>query len=174
MNKKVIITLIILILIFIILNFYKSNKNIFNDFIIFSLWQDENKYVINPENEEGIHIDVLENVYNGNKIQTKIAPGSQGKFTIKLKRPVDSQFQLSIKDITRKPQNLVFELENIEYNSIEQMQEQLSNILQERDKAIINWKWKYSNNFEDDMEDTKDGENAQKYIFEIKAIVEGI
>lgn len=51
MKKRIYIVIIILILIFIIFKFYKSNKNVFNDILIFGLWNNitENDEVINTD-----------------------------------------------------------------------------------------------------------------------------
>ena len=40
------------------------------------------------------------------------------------------------------------------------------------DKITINWEWKYYISDIQDIQDTQDGERAQKYLFEIKAIIE--
>ena len=40
----------------------------------------------------------------------------------------------------------------------------------ERKKVEINWKWQYEKNIESDNQDTKDGENLEKYEFEICTI----
>ena len=40
------------------------------------------------------------------------------------------------------------------------------------DKITINWEWKYYVNEIQDIQDTKDGTEAQKYLFEINAVIE--
>ena len=40
----------------------------------------------------------------------------------------------------------------------------------ETKKVEINWKWQYEKNIESDNQDTKDGENLEKYEFEICTI----
>ena len=183
--KKIIYIIIILILIFIILSFFKSKNEIFNDIVIFNLWSnigDKNEYVINPKKEKSLKIEVYKTIQKGeetyekidNKVNVykKIAPGSYGKFTIKIKKSQELNYRILLKDMTLKPENLIFILDGQEYNSIKDMQEKLNNIFKSQDKAIINWKWEYNGNTQNDTKDTKDGENAQSYSFEVKAIVE--
>ena len=171
--EKVKYIIIILILIFIILSFCKSKNNIFNDVMIFSLWGGtQNEYVLNPQSEEVVQIDVFNTIYNGKKLHKKISPGSYGKFTIKLKKPIDSNSTIILTDITNKPQNLIFELENRKYYTLKQMQQDINTIFQSKNSITINWKWKYDNSSEDDIQDTIDGQNAHRYIFKIQAIIE--
>ena len=40
------------------------------------------------------------------------------------------------------------------------------------EKITINWEWKYYIDNIHDIQDTKDGENAKTYIFEIETFVE--
>lgn len=194
MKKKIYIIIIILILIFIILNFYKSNKNIINDIMIFDLWEDigiktnkennQNTYVINPVKQDNIQIDVYKTIQNsyevkevtdnlqGNKIYKKIAPGSYGNFLIKLERPFNSKCNIIVNDLNSKPENLVFILDNKQYNSIKEMQNKLNEIFQVENAVLIQWEWKYENTQENNLQDTYDGENVENYKFEVKAIIE--
>ena len=52
------------------------------------------------------------------------------------------------------------------------MEEKITQKLQEEGKIIIKWEWQYYNNIQNDIQDTKDGENLEKYYFEIQAIIE--
>ena len=169
MKKIVYFLIIILILIIIFLIFYQSKKIIFDDHTIFNMWDE---YVINPEKNKSVQIDIFKKVSNGNKVHGKIAPGSYGCFVIKLIRPQDSKIDIKIKDITPKPKNLIFILNNREFHSIEEMQEELKEKFLTKDSIKIDWKWKYETSQEGDIEDTRSGEHAQSYIFEINAIVE--
>lgn len=169
MKKILYIFIIILVLIIIFLNFYKSKKNILEDHTIFNMWDE---YVINPEKNETVQIDIFKKINDGNKVRNKIAPGSTGSFIIKLIRPKKSSFDLEIRDITYKPKNLIFILEDKKFNSMEEMQEDLKQKFLTNNNVIINWQWKYENNEEDDIEDTKDGKKAKSYIFEMNAIIE--
>ena len=52
---------------------------------------------------------------------------------------------------------------------MEDLQEDLIGSINENEvKTIsINWYWKYDNNSKEDIQDTKDGREIQKYNFEI-------
>lgn len=168
---RYILILIILVIIFIILNFYKSKKGIFDDIIIFGLWGGnsiKNEYEINFQNT--IEIDVFSTINNGyNKM---IAPGSKGSFAIKFKRPANSSYKINITEKTSKPQNLIFSIENRKYLSLKEMEDVINKKFINTDRITINWEWKYYIDEVHDMQDTKDGERVQKYLFEIEAIVE--
>ena len=191
MKKRIYIVIIILILIFIIFKFYKSNKNVFNDILIFGLWNnitendevintDKNnndkkyqyEYVINPQKQSNLQIDMLKTIKNEFGTNQKIAPGSVGEFIIKIDKENNIKSRIIIKDVTKKPENLVFILNGEEFYSIKQLEEKINEIIKETNRIIINWEWKYETNKEQDMQDTKDGKNAQNYIFEVEAILE--
>lgn len=177
MKKKIYIFIIVLILIFIILNIYKSKDIIFNDISIFSLWNDlgeEKEYKINPEEQQNIEIDIFQTIKNSVGIQKKVAPGCFGEFKIKLTKPKKSECKLKLKNLTDKPQNLIFILDGYKYESITEMENKINSIFQTNNIATIKWEWKYENDEYGDIRDTQDGEKAQKYIFEIKAIIEEV
>ena len=168
---KYIFILIILAIIFIILNFCKSNKNIFDDITILGLWDDigaKNEYEITSQNT--VEIDVFTTI--NNKMYKKIAPGSRGSFTIKFKRLPNSNYKINIIEKTSKPQNLVFILGNKKYILLEEMEDVINEKFMNTEKITINWEWKYYIDEKNDVQDTKDGKNAQRYLFEINAIVE--
>jgi len=167
--KKYILILIILVIIFIVLNYYKSNKNIFDDIMIFSLWNNigsKNEYELTTQ--DTVKIDVFTTI---NNLSKKIAPGSKGNFIIKFKRPTNLNYIIKINEKTAKPQNLVFWFENNKYLSLKEMQDIINEKFINTDKIAINWEWKYHVDDVHDIQDTKDGEIAQKYIFEIETII---
>lgn len=168
---KYILILISLIIIFIILNFYKSNKNVFEDILIFSLWNKsvaKSEYEINSQNT--VKIDVFSTI--NNKMYKKIAPGSKGSFVIKLKKPQNSNYKIKINEKTSKPQNLVFILDNKKYYYMKDMEKIINEKFANTNSITINWEWKYYINEIQDVQDTQDGKIAQKYIFEVEASVE--
>lgn len=170
-KKKIFILITILILIFIILNLFKSKENIFDDIMIFSLWSsigNKNEYIINPKKREIVEL----NIFNTSDVYRKIAPGSEGKFILRLIRPKDSNFKIYLEGNTTKPQNLLFIVNNKIYYNIEDMQEDINNILNDSDNVLINWKWEYDISQEDNIKDTEDGNEAQRYIFQINALIE--
>lgn len=172
-KKKIKYILILIILILVLVNLIKNKKIIFDDIMILGLWNEageKNEYEITQT--EPIQIDIFNTICNGNRINKKIAPGSYGKFTIRFKRPSNCEFEVKLKEKTRKPQNLIFILDNKKYISISEMEKEINEKLLDEEKIIINWVWEYHVNEIEDIEDTDDGENAQKYIFEINSIIE--
>jgi len=170
--KKIIKILIILLLIFfIILNFYKSKKNIFEDIVIMGLWDDskfENEYEISSSNITSIDIFTTIN----NKFYRKIAPGCSGSFIIKFKKATNFEGKINIIEKTPKPKNLIFFLENNKYESLQEMEEIINQKIINTEKITINWEWKYYINENHDIQDTKDGKMAQNYIFDIQVFAE--
>jgi len=161
--------LISLFIIFIILNFFKSKKSIFNDIMIFSLWDNlETKYEIGLQDK--VEIDVFTTIRNN--IYKKVAPGTSGEFIIKFKRPTNSNYKIQIKEKTKKPKNLIFIVGNHKYSSIEDMEQLINEMFINTEQIAIKWEWRYFINDFQDIQDTKDGVQAQKYIFEIETIIE--
>ena len=166
---KYILILIILSIIFLILNFYTSNKSIFEDILVFSLWDymgTKKQYEINMQ--DSVEIDVFSTISN----KKKIAPGSKGCFFISLKKPNNSSYKIKINEKTTKPQNLIFLFENQKYFSLEELEQIINKKFINTEKIIINWEWKYHINGIQDIQDTIDGQRGGKYIFEIQAIIE--
>ena len=124
MKKRIYLSIIILILMFIILSFLNSKKQIFDDIAIFNLWSDSDDYEfkINPQEEPSLEIDVFQTGRKNKKYNKKIAPGSRGSFVIKLTKPLNAEYEISLKNITNKPQNLVFTLDNRIYNSVMELE----------------------------------------------------
>lgn len=173
MKKKLIITIIIIIFVFITLNFQKFKQYIFNDIIIFDLLSQnerDKEYIINYQKEKIVQINVFQTMKND--AYKKIAPGSYGKFTIKTTKIIEKKDEIILKEITNKPQNLIFIINKKRFNTLKEMQEIVNEQLIKTGKVVINWEWNYDINKEEDIEDTEDGENPQQYIFEIEAIVE--
>lgn len=180
MRKRYVISIILILVIILIFN-RTENKSILKDVLIFNLWSDlgeQNEYIINPEKETKIDIfQTVEYEKETNrevlyKIHKKVAPGSYGKFSIKLSKPVKSNLKIYLSEIGTKPQNLIFIIGEQRYNSVKQIEEVVTQKLQEEGKIIINWKWQYYDNIQNDIQDTEDGENLEKYYFEIQAIIE--
>lgn len=164
-----ILILLILVLTFLILKFYKTSKNVFDDIIILGLWdKSQNEYEIDLQNP--VQIDVFSTIYN--KKYKKIAPGSKGGFVIKFKRLSEFNYSIKINEKTSKPQNLVFILENKIYKSLKDMEEVINEKFMNTETLNINWEWKYFVDEKHDIQDTEDGMVAQNYIFELEVICE--
>lgn len=170
---KYIFVLSILIIIFVISNFYKSDNDFFEDIITFGLWKSnnsQNEYNINKNTIT--EIDVFTTIYR-NKYK-KIAPGSKGSFVITLKRPKGEIYDIEIKEKTSKPKNLFFIIDNKKYSSIEDMENIIEEKFSNSEKIIINWEWDYCISDTHDIQDTIDGEKGGSYIFEIETIIEDL
>lgn len=166
---KYILILSSLFIIFIILNFYKSKKSVFDDIMIFSLWNNhKTEYEISSE--DTVEIDVF--MTSKNNIYKKVAPGTNGEFVIKFKRPPNSNYKIQIKEKTTKPKNIIFIVGNQKYPSLESMEQLINEMFINTEQITIKWEWKYFINDIQDIQDTKDGEQAQNYIFEVETIIE--
>ena len=180
MKKRYVISIILILIIIFIFN-KSDSKNIVKDVLIFNLWSDigkPNEYIINPKKETKIDIfQTVEYEKETNrevlyKIHKKVAPGTHGNFTIKLSETVKSNLKINLSEKGTKPQNLIFIIGEQKYTSIKQIEEKITQKLQEEGKIIINWEWQYYNNPQNDIQDTKDGEILERYYFEIQAIIE--
>ena len=76
---------------------------------------------------------------------------------------------MKIESKNDKPKNLNFKIEGKDkkYNSLEEMENELQGQITKNKSIIIDWEWKYENNTNENMQDTKDGENLKKYNFTI-------
>lgn len=168
---KYILILSVLIIVFIILNFYKFDNKFFQEIITLGLWTDnssQNEYEISSQTVT--EIDVFTTIYNKNL--KKIAPGSKGNFSINFKRPKEESYNLKIKEKTSKLQNLYFILDNIKYSSIKNMEDIIEEKFMNSEKITINWEWEYYVSVIHDIQDTIDGKIGENYIFEIEVIIE--
>lgn len=168
---KYIFVLMFLFIIFIILIFYISKRNVFDDIMIFGLWEEngaQKEYEIKLQ--KTLEIDLFTTM--NNRTYKKIAPGSKGSFVIKFNKPQNSNYKINIKEKAIKPQNLVFVLENEKYATLKDMEEKINQKFIDTQKVVINWEWKYYIDEIHDKQDTKEGTNASTYLFEIEAVVE--
>lgn len=192
-KKKSIIIILIILLIIGIYFLLKKDNIFFKDDIIFfkNLYSSinntkENKDTVKNDNSNNYNIikvstkkqttkemslfSNLNNQINWNKI---IYPGTSGEFEIKLYGQENLQYEVTFKSKNQKPKNLVFKQNGKEYETLEELGENLKGNLQKDEirNIVIEWKWEYETNEKQDMQDTKDGEEIKKYNFEI--IVKG-
>lgn len=169
--KKIIYLLIILILVLTILNIYKSSKNKINDILIFGLWndiQEKDEYTINPKIHSTTSINI--NQTSKDNIYKKIAPGSYGAFKVKLEKDSQSVYKIYLEENSLKPTNLIFDYNNKEYKKISDLENAINK--EQQEEFVINWKWKYDENEEQNNQDTNSGLLAQKYILSMTAVLE--
>ena len=179
-KKVIILILIMMIIIFFISKIVKLKNSKFQEDLIFfkllgdgSIGNNVNVKQQNNINSESLgKIKVFKNQKNYQKInlfQTvdlktlvneKIAPGSEGNFYIYLTSNSDLEYEIEIISKNQRPKNFQFEIKDkkgfLKKDEIK--------------KIRIDWKWAYEINEEENIQDTKDGENIDKYNFEICTI----
>ena len=174
-DRRKILTLILIfsvILIFIYKIAQDKNLNPQQDIIFFKLFNstyskkdDEKskqyKIKINKENTYYKTIlNLLQTVDKTTMVNEKIKPGVKGKFYIILSSNKDLKYEIQILDKNSKPKNFNF--------NIKQAKGLI--LLGEIKKIPIEWEWIYESDENQDIQDTKDGENLRKYEFQICTI----
>ena len=88
--KKKIWIIIILIIGFIIIFFIKNKvnlaNNIFDDLLIFGMWNENNTYFLDTNKNSNVQVNLYSTIKGGNNMRKKIAPGTKGEFVIILKK----------------------------------------------------------------------------------------
>ena len=134
------------------------------------------------ENEEEIQtIKLASTINNETLVNNKIAPGTNGSFTIKVDgtgSDVGINYTVNVQNETQKPQNLVFIYNDTQYTTIQELAENLSGTIDanEEDKTrtiTINWKWQYETGentneiAQNDKIDTKNAKELNDYTFDV-------
>ena len=83
-----------------------------------------------------------------------------------------TNYQIKFQSKNEKPQNLKFYIEgkDREYEKLEDIEKDLKGVIEGNKGIVINWEWKYDENKTNDLQDTKDGENIDRYNFLIYTI----
>ncbi len=138
-------------------------------------------FKVNGQSEQVEEINLASTCNNETLVDNKIAPGTTGSFNI-LVDATDSDvginYNITFTEEENKPENLKFFYNEKEYNSIKELEEDLSGTINanEEDKTRtlnVQWEWSYetgSNEEEiakNDLIDTKDGQTIQNYNFEV-------
>lgn len=186
--KKIICTIILIIILIIFgLLLKKVDANSQQDDILFfklfgssststSNVNNEIVFDMSNKNKDTKNINLLETVNTQFLVQEKIAPGSEGNFSIKIvdneKYEEAKNYNITFKSKNAKPQNLYFYLNNNEdekYATLEEMQNVIEQKLnnKKQKEIIINWKWEYNNSNEGNKQDTADGMKIKEYNFDI-------
>ena len=195
MKKVTKYILIILILVSIIFTFFSLKRtDLMDDFIIFKLFSDSNvnlekikkeKLNLNNSKEYPIYefnvsykktklegINLLDTIDNKTLVKEKVAPGTKGNFTIRIKSNEDINYEILFNSLNEKPKNLIFEYKNIKYQKLEDLQKDLIGKIAKKETIDINisWEWEYKISSKEDIQDTKDGEKLKNYNFTIETI----
>lgn len=138
-------------------------------------------FKVNGQNEQVEEINLASTCDNETLVNNKIAPGTSGSFNIIVDATgseVGINYNITFTEENNKPQNLKFEYNNIEYNSIKDLEEDLSGTINANDEnktktLNVKWKWEYetgSNPGEitnNDLVDTKNGQEIENYTFDV-------
>lgn len=194
--KKTNIIIILIFSIIILIFFYNIKKikidNLQEDLIFFKIFNNQEnkenqkngeminrneikyKFEVSYKNIKFQKVNFSETINQKTLVREKIAPGTNGNFSIILYSNEILKYKIIFESKNKKPQNLKFSMEGSEkeYNSLEELSKMFTGVIAPREKKIINinWKWQYSTNYISDLIDTKDGENINKYEFYIYVV----
>ncbi|MCI8759971.1 MAG: hypothetical protein HFJ34_02425 [Clostridia bacterium] len=138
-------------------------------------------FKVNGQKEQVQAIELGSTCNNETLVNNKIAPGTSGNFNIIVDgtgSDVGINYNIKFENETTKPTNLKFVYEGQEYNSIDELQTNLSGTIeanaQEKTRTItIGWKWNYetgntqSEIANNDQIDTQDAQNIANYTFDV-------
>lgn len=138
-------------------------------------------FKVNDQKEHIQEIKLASTYNNETLVNNKIAPGTSGNFNIIVDATgseVGIKYNIVFSDEANKPTNLKFIYEDQEYNSIQDLENNLSGVInaneENKTKTLnIGWKWDYETGQEEeeiaanDLIDTKDAEKLQNYTFKV-------
>lgn len=139
-------------------------------------------FKVNGQNEQVEEINLASTCNNETLVNNKIAPGTTGSFNIIVDATdsdVGIDYNITFTEEENKPENLKFFYNGQEYNSIKDIEEDLSGTIDSNDEKgksrtlNIKWEWLYeTGNTEEeikanDLIDTKDGTNIENYTFNV-------
>lgn len=138
-------------------------------------------FKVNGQKEQVQAIELGSTCNNETLVNNKIAPGTSGNFQIIVDgtgSDVGINYNIKFENETTKPTNLKFVYDGQEYNSINELQTNLSGTIeanaQEKTRAItIGWKWNYetgntqSEIANNDQIDTQEAKNIANYTFDV-------
>lgn len=143
-------------------------------------------FKVNGQNEEVQTINLASTCDDETLIDNKIAPGTKGSFDIVVDgsgSDVGIDYQISFENESNKPQNLKFKYEDVEYNSITDLETALRGTINADDEEktrtlTVNWEWAYETGkdeqeiLQNDLVDTQNAQNIINYTFDV--IVSGV
>ena len=134
------------------------------------------------ENEEKLQtISLKSTINNSTLINNKIAPGTEGEFQIKLDATgsdVGINYVTKFENESQKPTNLKFTYDGKTYNSLTNLQQDLTGIINANDEnkvkiLTIGWNWKYETGntaqeiAANDLIDTQNAKQISNYTFDV-------
>lgn len=138
-------------------------------------------FKVNGDKKQVQTINLASTCNNETLVNNKIAPGTNGSFNIIVDgtgSDVGIKYNINFLDEMSKPSNLKFIYEDIEYNSIKDLEDKLSGTIlaneENKQKTFnIKWKWDYQTGSTDaeilanDLNDTKNAQEIINYTFNI-------
>lgn len=134
------------------------------------------------ENEEKLQtISLKSTINNSSLVNNKIAPGTEGEFQIKLDATgseVGINYVIKFENESQKPTNLKFTYDGKTYNSLKNLQQDLTGTINANDEnkveaITVGWNWKYETGntaqeiASNDLIDTQDAKQMTNYTFDI-------
>ncbi len=138
-------------------------------------------FKVNENAEKMQNISLKSTINNSTLLNNKIAPGTEGSFQIKVDATgseVGINYVVKFENESQKPTNLKFTYNGKSYNSLTQLQDDLTGTINADDKEktkniTIGWNWKYetgSNAQEiskSDIVDTNEAKTISNYTFDV-------
>lgn len=138
-------------------------------------------FKVNESEEKLQTISLQSTMNNSTLVNNKIAPGTEGKFQIKLDATdseVGINYVIKFENESQKPTNLKFTYNGKTYNSLTDLQQDLTGIINANDKEkvktlTINWNWKYQTGntaqeiAANDLIDTQNAKQISNYTFNV-------
>ncbi len=138
-------------------------------------------FKVNGEKEQVQSINLASTVNDETLVDNKIAPGTKGNFNIVIDATdsdVGINYNINFSDEANKPINLKFIYNDEEYQSIEELGNNLSGIINANDENKtktfnIGWEWKYETGSDEnsisqnDVIDTENGTTLSNYTFNV-------
>ena len=143
-------------------------------------------FKVNEKEDKIQTISLKSTINNGTLLNNKVAPGTEGDFQIRIDATgteVGINYIINFENQTEKPKNLKFTYEGKTYNSLEDLQKDLTGIINANEEnktkiLTIGWNWKYqTGTTENEINtnnkiDTQDAKKISNYTFDI--IVSGV
>lgn len=138
-------------------------------------------FKVNGQSEQVEEIKLASTCNNETLVDNKIAPGTSGSFDIIVDATgseVGINYNITFTEEENKPQNLKFTYDDVEYNSIEELESNLSGIIdanaENKTRTLnIKWEWPYEigespEEIEsNDLVDTQDAQRISNYTFNV-------
>ena len=138
-------------------------------------------FKVNGQSEQVEEIKLASTCNNETLVDNKIAPGTRGSFDIIVDATgseVGINYNITFTEEENKPQNLKFTYDDVEYNSIEELESNLSGTIdanaENKTRTLnIKWEWPYEigespEEIEsNDLVDTQDAQRISNYTFNL-------